>query len=203
MDITPEKFEAIFQTAQGLITEFAHVRMQEKQKEAIARDGENIPSLEEKMRILHEMTGEEEKSQETIEQTEEMQSVGGAYINEYGEIIRPERDTERNFQQEQIKDTVQPTLRQRMAQFLQRNHALMNVSFIEKFVNKQLHVLPPTTQVDRQVNMHTRARNDFINQISGNGRYRNLPPIQRMSDPEKLESMRRKMQQQENENQER
>ena len=40
-----------------------------------------------------------------------------------------------------------------------------------------------------------RTREDFINQLTNFGAYRNLPPIQRMSDPQKLEEMRRKMEQ--------
>ena len=41
-NISKERFDNIFQTAQALITKFANVRMQEKQKEAFARNGNNI-----------------------------------------------------------------------------------------------------------------------------------------------------------------
>ena len=34
-----------------------------------------------------------------------------------------------------------------------------------------------------------------MNELTNFGRYRNLPPIQRMSDPERMEQMRRKMEQ--------
>ena len=42
-----------------------------------------------------------------------------------------------------------------------------------------------------------KAREDFINQLTNFGAYRNLPPVQRMSDPQKLEEMRRKMEENE------
>lgn len=39
------------------------------------------------------------------------------------------------------------------------------------------------------------ARESFVNWLSNNGEYRNLPPVQRMSDPERIAQMQRKMQQ--------
>ena len=36
---------------------------------------------------------------------------------------------------------------------------------------------------------------NFINELTNFGAYRNLPPIQRMSDPEKMAKMKRKMEQ--------
>ena len=78
----------------------------------------------------------------------------------------------------------------------------MKKLFVEKFVHQQLDVLPEPMQDVRESstnNTTTRATNrtreDFINQLTNFGAYRNLPPIQRMSDPQKLEEMRRKMEQ--------
>ena len=83
----------------------------------------------------------------------------------------------------------------------------MNMTFVEKFVHQQLDVLPEPTQDIRESateNNTTRetntTREDFINQLTNFGAYRNLPPIQRMSDPQKLEEMRRKMEQHTQEN---
>lgn len=96
------------------------------------------------------------------------------------------------------------TLRQRVAQFLQKNNLFMNMSFVEKFVHQQLDVLPEPTQdiressasnTTRETRTTNNTREDFINQLTNFGEYRNLPPIQRMSDPEKLAEMRRKMEQ--------
>ena len=97
------------------------------------------------------------------------------------------------------------SIKQRIAQFLQKNNLFMNMSFVEKFVHKQLELLPESTQnirevaVDSNKNKETKTinktREDFINQLTNFGAYRNLPPIQRMSDSQKLEEMRRKMEQ--------
>ena len=53
--------------------------------------------------------------------------------------------------------------------------------------------------VDSNKNIETKTTNktreDFINQLTNFGAYRNLPPIQRISDSQKLEEMRRKREQ--------
>ena len=87
------------------------------------------------------------------------------------------------------------TLKQKVAQFLKKNNLFMNLSFVDKFVRKQLDILPPVTQEVRNTN--TRAfggtREDFMNELTNFGQYRNLPSIQRMSDPKRLARMQRKM----------
>lgn len=138
-----------------------------------------------------------------IEQTTEIpqfEMPEGYSINEFGEIIRPAREEKQEQVQESID--VQPnktklSLKQRVAQFLQKNNLFMNLSFVDKFVHKQLDVLPSPTQEIRKTNTSTtnRTRESFINELTNFGAYRNLPPIQRMSDPEKIAQMRRKMEQ--------
>lgn len=123
----------------------------------------------------------------------------GYSINKFGEIIRPARE-EKQEQAQQVTNVQQNesklTLKQKVAQFLQKNNLFMNLSFVDKFVRKQLDVLPPATQEMRNANNTEtidRTREDFINRITNLGQYRNLQPIQRMSDPEKLAQMKRKM----------
>ncbi len=88
-NISREKFDAVFQTAQGLIVEFANVRMQDKYKESIARDGDNIPSLDNKTSMINEMAGIEEREPQTSSVThQETELPDGYEINEFGEIIR-------------------------------------------------------------------------------------------------------------------
>jgi len=138
-----------------------------------------------------------------IEQTTEtpqFEMPEGYSINEFGEIIRPAREEKQEQVQESID--VQPnetklSLKQRVAQFLQKNNLFMNLSFVDKFVHKQLDVLPSPTQEIRKTNTSTtnRTRESFINELTNFGAYRNLPPIQRMSDPERMAQMRRKMEQ--------
>ena len=123
----------------------------------------------------------------------------GYSINKYGEIIRPAREEK----QEQVQESVdvQPnesklTLKQKLAQFLQKNNLFMNLSFVDKFVHKQLDILPVPKETTRQTNISSsRTRENFINQLTSFGAYRNLPPIQRMSDPERIAQMQRRMQQ--------
>ena len=139
----------------------------------------------------------------------------GYSINEFGEIIRPkgiETDVQVNdnipvftppTEESQVSQPIQSenqnenklTLKQKVAQFLQRNNLFMNLSFVDKFVRKQLDVLPPATQEIRNINTRavSRTREDFMNELTNFGQYRNLPPIQRMSDPERLARMQRKM----------
>lgn len=71
----------------------------------------------------------------------------------------------------------------------------MNLSFVDRFVHKQLDVLPPATQATRNTNTRAvgRTRQDFMDSITNFGQYRNLPPIQRMSDPERIARMQRKL----------
>ena len=148
----------------------------------------------------------------------------GYSINEFGEIIRPkgiETDVQVNdnipvftppTEESQVSQPIQSenqnenklTLKQKVAQFLQRNNLFMNLSFVDKFVRKQLDVLPPATQEIRNINTRavSRTREDFMNELTNFGQYRNLPPIQRMSDPERLARMQRKMEENQQSNDE-
>ena len=78
-----------------------------------------------------------------------------------------------------------------------KNNLFMNMSFVENFVHNQLDVLPSAQQETRKTHTSTvnRTRENFINHITNFGEYRKLPPIQRMSDPQKIEEMRRKIEQ--------
>jgi len=129
-------------------------------------------------------TGKEIQSEPEIDLPE------GYRINEFGERIRPAIQQGEN----NISTNSSLSFKQRIAKLLQSNSLLKNVPFIEKFIDKQLNVLPPSTQ-ERTATVN-QSREDFLNLISNNGAYRNLPPIQRMSDPEKIAQMQRKMNQQ-------
>lgn len=121
----------------------------------------------------------------------------GYSINEFGEIIRPAREEKQEQNQEinRGQDENKLSLKQRVAQFLQKNNLFMNLSFVDKFVHRQLDVLPPATQETRNTSTQAvnRTRESFINELTNFGKYRNLPPIQRMSDPERIARMQRKM----------
>lgn len=200
-NISKEQFDMIFKEAQGMITDFANTRIQEKYKEAVARNGQSVPSIDNKMNMIKEMTGTELEQEQSWQQTtigdNIIQFPEGYSINEFGEIIRPARQEkqEQSPEPEQQQSENKLTLKQKVAQFLQRNNLFMNLSFVDKFVRNQLDVLPPATQEIRNTNTRAigRTREDFMNELTNFGQYRNLPPIQRMSDPERLARMQRKM----------
>lgn len=130
----------------------------------------------------------------------------GFSINKFGEIIRPAKQEkqgqmEQNPEPEQQQSENKLTLKQKVAQFLQRNNLFMNLSFVDEFVHKQLDVLPPATQEIRNTNSRAVSRNreDFMNKLTNYGEYRRLPPIKGMSDPERLARMQQKMRDESNE----
>lgn len=132
------------------------------------------------------------ESKEVIESEVEMPE--GYYINEFGEIIRPAREEtyEQNQEPKQHQNKNKLSLTQRVAQFLQKNNMFMNLSFVEKFVHQQLDVLSSSTK-ESAINAVNQEKIDFDNWVTNNGQLRKLPPIQRMSDPQRLEEMKRKM----------
>ena len=173
------------------------------------RNGQSVPTIANKINMINEMTGieleQEQFKEQIIDKNNVVQFPEGYSINEYGEIIRPARKKIQEQVQESID--VQPneskvTLKQKVAQFLQKNNLFMNLSFVDKFVHKQLDILPAPTEIAKQTNTvsSSKTRENFINQLTNFGKYRNLPPIQRMSDPEKIAQMRRKMEQKEQNN---
>lgn len=159
-----------------------------------------------------------------IQQVNETHSemLEGYSINEFGEIIRPAKPNIQQPTQEakqenrttrfgtvidtkKLDEHLQPisnqnenklSLKQKIALFLQKNNLFINLSFVDKFIHNQLDVLPPTTPEYKGETLINSTRETFINSLTNNGQYRNLPPIQRMSDPEKLAEMKRKMEQQ-------
>ena len=160
------------------------------------------------------------RGQTQISQPVEIQK--GYSINEFGEIMRPAKDEQPQVQKQ--KEETKPSrsqtilqhsenklsIKQRIAQFLQKNNLFMNMSFVEKFVHQQLELLPESTHDIREVTVDSsknkdrktinKTREDFINQLTNFGAYRNLPSIQRMSDSQRLEKMRRRREEHTQEN---
>lgn len=68
---------------------------------------------------------------------------------------------------------------QRIARFFEKHKPLMNISIIKNFVRRHLDVLPPArNQEKNNVSTFNSRRNDFINEISNNGEFRKLQPLQ-------------------------
>ena len=76
----------------------------------------------------------------------------------------------------------------------------MNFPFLKNFVDKQLNVLPSVTQ--SRTSTRSGIRQSFEDYVTRNGTLRNLPPIQRMSDSERIARMQREMNQQSNDERE-
>ena len=201
-DVNSEKFEIIYEQAQGLIEDFANIRMQEKHKEAVARDGDNIPNLDKKLEIINKITGRDIEKVDEINKEEQTKNDfgNGAYINEFGEIIRPnngknikDNNNLENENKVELSQNTKLSFSQRIAQMLQKNSLLSNIPFIQKYIGKQLNLLPERTgsNIENTVSIQN-SRQTFINSITNNGEFRN---IQIMSDPQRIENMRRKMEQ--------
>lgn len=120
-----------------------------------------------------------------------MEMPEGYTINEFGEIIRPEKEEKK----EQVVQSGKLSIKQKVAQFLQRNNLFMNLSFVDKFVHNQLDVLPKPTQERAEIRRDN-TRENFLNYLSNNGEYRNLPPISRSPEPERLAQMQKNVEQQ-------
>ena len=59
----------------------------------------------------------------------------------------------------------------------------MNISIIKNLVRKQLDILPPArNQEENNVSTLNSRRNDFINEISNNGEFRKLQPLQTINE---------------------
>ena len=72
----------------------------------------------------------------------------------------------------------------------------MNMSFVDKFVHRQLDVLPATKQEIKNNNVTTnRTRIDFVNDLRSFNKDINIQQVQRMSDPQRIAEMRKKMEQ--------
>ena len=68
---------------------------------------------------------------------------------------------------------------QRIAKFFEKHKSLMNIPIFKKFVAKHLNALPPAkNQNESNLSTINSRRNDFINEISNNGEFRKLQPLQ-------------------------
>ena len=166
--MSKEKFELIFKNAQELIQEFASVRYQDKYNQlGILK---NDIDIQNKSNVINEIV---KSNNEIIKNKEEQEGITPI-------------ETENKL-----------SLMQKVAHFLQKHNIFMNLSFVDKFVHQQLDVLPVPKQEIKNINTQStnKTKENFINGLTDFGKYRNLPPIERMSDPEKIEEMKRKMQQ--------
>lgn len=101
-------------------------------------------------------------------------------INELGEIIKPEIQGKK----EKI------SMKHKIAQFFRKHDVFMEIGFVEKFVNKQLNILP-TGELSAQT-AKVRLKQDFENRISNNGKYKELANTRKISNPDKIANIHKK-----------
>ena len=125
--------------------------------------------------------GENNKKNEQL--LSEMQQIldGKSYELESGKF----KDMEHTIRTEDTISTNIPerenkiSFTQRIARFFEKHKTLMNISIIKNFVRRHLDVLPPArNQEENNVSTLNSRRNDFINEISNNGEFRKLQPLQ-------------------------
>lgn len=125
--------------------------------------------------------GENNRKNEQI--LSEMQQIldGKSYELESGKI----KDMKHTIRTEDTISTDIPerenkiSFTQRIARFFEKHKTLMNISIIKNFVRRHLDVLPPArNQEENNVSTLNSRRNDFINEISNNGEFRKLQPLQ-------------------------
>ena len=62
-----------------------------------------------------------------------------------------------------------------------------------KIVNSILSSFKTSTQDIKTENNNNSVRESFVNWLSNNGEFRNLPPVQSISDPEKIAKMQKEI----------
>ena len=160
----------------------------------------NQTKSKESNKINIEKTINESEKEETIGQTKNEKQVQhqsqrqGFRETRLGTMIEPNSYLE-HLQPISEQKQNKLSLKQRVAQFLQKNHIFMNLSFVENFVHQQLDVLPSAQQETMETNTSTvnRSKTSFMDELTNFGEYRNLPPVQSMSDPEKVKKLQEKM----------
>ena len=125
--------------------------------------------------------GENTKKNELL--LSEMQQIldGKSYELESGKF----KDMKHTTRTEDTISTDMPerenklSLSQRIARFFEKHKPLMNISIVKNFVRRQLDVLPPArNQKENNASTLNSRRSDFINEISNNGEFRKLQPLQ-------------------------
>lgn len=125
--------------------------------------------------------GENTKKNELL--LSEMQQIldGKSYELESGKF----KDMKHTTRTEDTISTDMPerenklSLSQRIARFFEKHKPLMNISIVKNFVRRQLDVLPPArNQEENNASTLNSRRSDFINEISNNGEFRKLQPLQ-------------------------
>lgn len=125
--------------------------------------------------------GENTKKNELL--LSEMQQIldGKSYELESGKFkdMKHTTGTEDTISTDMPERENKLSLSQRIARFFEKHKPLMNISIVKNFVRRQLDVLPPArNQEENNTSTLNSRRNDFINEISNNGEFRKLQPLQ-------------------------
>ncbi|MDO5565004.1 MAG: hypothetical protein Q4F88_07230 [Eubacteriales bacterium] len=110
-------------------------------------------------------------------------------------VLMSERRNNRNFgkiDEQQIQKKQKLMFTQKVAQFIQKNSTLMKIPFLEKYVGRQLNVLPSAHEEMTTVNSGN-ARQSFLNSLTNLGDCKNTSPVQRTSRTDQIAEKRKKM----------
>ncbi len=149
--------------------EQSYNRFQEVMKKLVVTRGQNI-SLGENNRKNQEMLSE-------------MQQIlnGKSYelkSNKFKDIEH-KIITEDNVSPDIPEEKNNLSFAQKVARFFEKHESLMNIPIVKSFVIKQLNVLPPAREQEENNGSSLNSRrNNFINELSNNGKYRKLEPRQ-------------------------
>ena len=128
-----------------------------------------------------------ENNRKNVQLLSELQQIldGKSYELE-SDNIKHIAKTEYTISTDMPKKENKLSLNQRIARFFENHKTLMNISIIKNFVRKQLDVLPPArNQEENNVSTLHSKRNDFINELSNNGEFRKLQPLQNTNEKNK------------------
>lgn len=191
-NVSQERYEKVFQVAKAVITEFADRRMEEKHKEAVARDGDKVPGLESKKKVIEEMSevelpDREEEYEDFIlptserdEEEEEKPEVADSFVNQYGEVIQagddPTKTVEENDLEDQDKDERDEKEREEDKKERVTLKDLLGkaVEKTKEFAEKRQREPETAPELASAVVDKMEAqRNSFESYLTGNGAYQN------------------------------
>lgn len=143
--------------------EKSYANFQEKMKQLVIMRNQNINSNEKNEKTLFEI-------QQILD--------GKTYETEPSTFKNIEHSASPNMPE--TEKEIHLSFSQKIAKFFKNHETLLNIPFVKNFVNKQLNVLSPAKKQNEVINMSssTSQRDNFINEISNNGMYRKLEPIQ-------------------------
>ena len=106
---------------------------------------------------------------------EEYKEFYDAYHEKFAENKKQKFEEEQKKipdEDKKIEEDKKPSLKQKLAQFLKKNSVLMNIKWINSFVNNQLDILPEAQEFAQEDT--SRKKTKFFDQITERGTLKNI-----------------------------